>query len=121
MRDENTITVASILQSAKLLALRSPEEFGDLVVMVLRTLADFDSDAYELFVSGIVSRELRAAGLKVALEQTNQALSLGRIDSAEERVTAISEWVSRLEALSLRLRLQADEVERIVALHHFVM
>jgi hypothetical protein len=57
-------------------------------------------------MSGVISRELRAAGLTVALEQAKQAFLLGNTDRAEERLSAIEGWLRTLEYLGARERLE---------------
>jgi len=111
---DRPVSASAILESIQALARQNPEAFGKLVVQTLCTLADLDRDAYDFLVGGMFSRELRAAGLKVALEQAKQALSLGRSDRVEERLSAIEGWVRSAEYLGSRERLEllaADEQE----------
>ncbi len=77
-----------------------------MVFEALSKLAELDRDAYEYLMGGVISQELRAAGLLVALEQVKQALASGNIDHVAERVTAIEGWVRTIEYLGLRERLE---------------
>jgi hypothetical protein len=102
-RGENP--VSAILESIRLLSKQEPAVFGQLVVEILCKLAELDRDAYEYLMSGVVSRELHAAGMRVALAQAKQALSLGNADRAEERLGAIEAWLHTIEYLGSRERL----------------
>jgi hypothetical protein len=97
---------STILESIQSLARQNPEAFGALVIEILCKLAEWDRDAYEYLMSGVISRELRAAGLTVALEQAKQAFLLGNTDRAEERLSAIEGWLRTLEYLGARERLE---------------
>jgi hypothetical protein len=108
---DRTVSASAILESVQSLARQNPEAFGKLVVQILCTLADLDRDAYDFLVGGMFSRELRAAGLNVALEQAKQALSLGRSDRVEERLSAIETWVRSAEYLGSRERLELLTVD----------
>ncbi|MGH9546638.1 MAG: hypothetical protein ACRD23_15630 [Terriglobales bacterium] len=99
-------SASAILESIHSLARQNPEAFGELVVKILCKLAEWDRGAYEYLMSGVVSRELRAAGLLVALEQAKQALSQGHADRVEERVSAIEGWVHAIEYLGSQERLE---------------
>jgi hypothetical protein len=107
-----------ILDFVQPLATQNPEAFGRFVVAILCKLAEMDRGAYEYFLSGMVSRELLAAGLLVALEQAKQALSSGEINRALERVNAIEGWVHTIEYQGSREnleRLQAEDQEAALA------
>lgn len=93
-----------ILESVELLATKDPEAFGELVVKILCKLAELDRDTYEYLMGVMISRELRAAGLKVALEQAKQSLSLGHKDLIAERLSAIEGWACMVEYLGSRQR-----------------
>jgi hypothetical protein len=97
---------STILESIQSLARQNPEAFGALVIEILCKLAEWDRDAYEYLMSGVILRELCAAGLTVALEQAKQALLLGNTDRAEERLSAIEGWLRTLEYLNSRERLE---------------
>jgi len=99
------VSASGILEFVQVLATQDPEAFGQLVVEILCRLADLDRDAYEFLVGGMVSKELCGAGLLVALEQAKQALALGKVDQAAERVNAIDVWVRSVEDLGSRERL----------------
>lgn len=100
------VSAEAILESIQLLAAQNPEAFGKVVVEILCELAEVDRDAYEYLVGGMISREQRSAGLKVALEQARQALVLGHADRVEERITAIEGWIRAVEYLASRERLE---------------
>jgi hypothetical protein len=102
-RGENP--VSAILESIRSLSEQNPGAFGQLVVELLCKLAEMDHDAYEYLMSGVVSRELHAAGMRVALAQAKQALSLGNTNRAEERLGAIEAWLHTVEYLGSRERL----------------
>jgi hypothetical protein len=94
-----------------LLATENPEAFGNLVVEMLCKLAELDRDAYEYLVGGMISREQRSAGLKVALEQAKQALTLGHTDRVEERISAIEAWICAIEWLGSRRTVELASAE----------
>jgi hypothetical protein len=94
-----------ILESIELLATQDPEAFGEIVVKILCKLAELERDTYEYLMGVMISRELRAAGLKVALEQAKQSLSLGHRDLIAERLSAIEGWACMVEYLGSRERL----------------
>jgi len=99
VRHGRTNSISAILDSAERLAFEDAEAFGRLVVEILCKLAEFDREAYEFFVGGMIAREMQAAGLLVALEQVKQALASGDVHYAAERVSAIEGWVRRVEYL----------------------
>lgn len=103
---------ATLLDWAHWMATQDPEAFGRLVVEILRKVADLDRDVYECLWGGMISGELQAAGLLVALEQAKQALSSGDIDRVRERVGAIEGWVRTIEYLGSRDRLAILAGER---------
>src|SRR5713226_8386996 len=100
------VSASAILESVHLLATWNPEAFGSLVVEMLCKLAELDRDAYEYLVGGMISREQRSAGLKVAVEQAKQALTLGHTDRVEERISAIEAWICAVEYLGSQGRLE---------------
>jgi len=104
--DRPRVSASGILDSVHLLATESPEAFGKLVVEILCKLAEVDRDAYEYLVGGMISREQCSAGLKVALEQAKQALTLGHTDRVEERISAIEDWIRAVEYLGSQGRLE---------------
>ena len=97
---------SAILESIQSLAAQNPEAFGELTTTILCKLAELDRDAYEYLMNRVISQELCAAGLKVALEQAKQALSLGDTDRVVERVNAIEGWLCTMEYLGSRERLE---------------
>ena len=105
------VSASAILESVHLLATENPEAFGKLVVEILCTLAELDRDAYEHLVGGMISREQRSAGLKVALEQAKQALTLGHTDRVEERISAIEAWICAIEWLGSRRTVELASAE----------
>jgi hypothetical protein len=115
----------AILEAVQSLATANPEAFGKLVVEILCKLAELDRDAYEYLIGGMISRELCAAGLQVALEQAKQALSLGNTGRVEERISAIEDWLRAVETLGSRERFElllAEEQEtRPTSSHTYVM
>lgn len=96
---------SEILESIQLLATQDPEAFGELVVKILCKLAELDRETYEYLMGVMISRELRAAGLKVALEQAKQSLSLGHKDLVAERLSVIEGWACMVEYLGSREKL----------------
>jgi hypothetical protein len=66
-RHHRSNSAIEILESVELLATQDPEAFGELVVKILCKLAELDRDTYEYLMGVMISRELRAAGLKVTL------------------------------------------------------
>ena len=98
--------LSAILDFIQPLATQNPEAFGRFIVAILCKLAELDRDAYEYFLSGMVSRELLAAGVLVALEQVKQALASGDINGALERVNAIEGWVRLVEYQGSQERLE---------------
>jgi hypothetical protein len=66
-RHHRSNSAIEILESVELLATQDPEAFGELVVKILCKLAELDRDTYEYLMGVMISREPRAAGLKVAL------------------------------------------------------
>ena len=101
-----TVSTSAILDSVQSLATQDPAAFGKLVVEILWKLAEFDRDAYECLMGRVISQELHAAGLKIALEQAKEALSLGHSGRVEERVTAIEGWIRSVEYLGSRERFE---------------
>lgn len=104
-RHHRADSASAILEPIQRLTTQNPEAFGELVVQILCKFAELDREAYEYLMAGVISQELRAAGLLVALEQVKQALASGNIDGVRERVTAIEGWVRRIEYLGSRERL----------------
>jgi hypothetical protein len=117
--------VSAILEAVQSLAAQNSEAFGDLVVKILCTLAELDRAAYECLMGGMISRELSAAGLSVALAQAKQAFSRGQYDRSEERITAIEQWLHSVEGLGSRERLEIRSAEepatRTTPPHSYVM
>jgi hypothetical protein len=107
--------ITAILDSAKRLALHDPDAFGKFVVEILCQLAELDRDAYDYLLGGMISRELLAAGLLVALEQAKQALASGDALRVVERVNAIESWVRTIEHLGSRERVEALMAEHVYA------
>lgn len=97
---------SAILDFVQSLAPQDGEAFGRFIVAILCKLAELDRDVYEYFLSGVVSRELLAAGLLVALEQVKQALASGDDNRALERVNAIEGWVRTIEYQGSQERLE---------------
>lgn len=111
---DRTVSASAILDSVQSLASQDPGAFGNLVVEILWKLSELDRDAYEWLMSMAISQELYAAGLKIALEQAKEALSLGHRGRVEERVTAIEGWICTIEYLGSRERfklLSAGELD----------
>ena len=97
---------SAILDFVQSLAKHDGEAFARFIVAILCKMAELDRDAYEHFLSGVVSRELLGAGLSVALEQAKQALASGDINRALERVNAIEGWMRLVEYEGSQERLE---------------
>ena len=97
---------SAILDFVQSLAKHDGEAFARFIVAILCKLEELDRDAYEHFLSGVVSRELVSAGLLVVLEQAKQALASGDINRAVERVNAIEGWMRLVEYQGSQERLE---------------
>jgi hypothetical protein len=109
---EKPVLSASTLRDfGKWLALHNPASFGRLAIDFLCTLAEVDHDAGGYILGLIISRELGASGLSIAVDEAERALASWDVDRAKERLESIKAWLRVIESATSPEKLELLEMK----------